>query len=82
VAIAAERAGLAPDDYRIRTLPEAEGLFELLGGGLGPAVATALQHRLRSPAEDVFQRQAALLREAATLHATPQARLLTDVQIR
>jgi protease-4 len=82
ITIAAERVGLEPGEVRIRTLPEAEGLLELLGGGFGPAVAGTVQQRLRSPAEKLFYRRAALLHEAASLHAAPQARLFADVDIR
>jgi protease-4 len=82
ITIAAERAGLEPGSYRLRTLPEAEGLFELLDSGFGPAVAGALQQRLRSPAKELLYRRAALLRDAAALHAVPQARLFADVDVR
>ena len=74
---AAQMAGL-DDDYGLRVLPEEKGLFELLTDG---ALVRAALDRRMTPEERLLRRQATLLREAATLHATPQARLFADVSV-
>ncbi len=81
LAVAAEMAGL--DDYGLRVLPEEKGFFELLtDGAFVQAALGTVQARRETLHEQAFRRQVALLREAAALHATPQARLLSDVQVR
>ncbi len=82
LALAADMADLG-DDYGLRVLPEEKGFFELLTDGtFVQAALGAVQARRETVPEQMLRRQVALLREAAALHATPQARLLTDVRVR
>ena len=82
LAVAAEMAGLDAD-FGLRVLPEKEGFLDLLtDGAFVQAALGTVQARWATPHEYAFRRQTSLLREAAALHATPQARLLADVRVR
>ncbi|MEP0547798.1 MAG: signal peptide peptidase SppA [Rhodothermales bacterium] len=82
LTVAAAMAGL-DTDYGLRVLPEEKGFFELLtDGAFVQAALGTVQARRETLHERAFRQQVTLLREAATLHATPQARLLSDVQVR
>ena len=82
LAIAAEMAGMDAD-FGLRILPEEQGFLELLAdGAFVQAAVRSVQEPRETLSEQAFRRQIALLREAAALHATPQARLLADVQVR
>src|SRR5690606_12061109 len=80
VEIAADMAGLEADGYRLRILPREKPFFERLAAAFG-AQATALFARPAGPAEQALRRHLDLLDEAQRLHATPQMRLLFDVQV-
>lgn len=83
VAVAAEMAELGDGEYRTYVLPEEESFFEQLEDGLGvQAVAQRLGVGRVTPEEAFLRRRAEMLREAARLHATPQARLFDDVRVR
>ena len=81
--IAAEMADLEDSDYQIHVLPAERSFFELLTeGSLTQAAIHAWHDRRSTDAERVLRRQVAVLREAARLHASPQARLPFDVEVR
>lgn len=81
IEIAAEMAGLEPGGYRLRILPREKPLLERLAEAFG-AQAAALLGRPAGPAEAALRRHLALLEEARSLHASPQARLLVDLEVR
>lgn len=81
--IAAEMANLEHGDYQLRVLPSEKSFFDLLtSGSLAQAALDGWHAHRSTDAERVLRRQAAVLREAARLHAAPQARLPFDVQVR
>jgi protease-4 len=83
VAVAADMAELDKGAYRTYVLPEEKSFLEQLDDGFSvQAVAQRLGLGEVTPEEALLRRQAALLREAARLHATPQARLFADVRVR
>lgn len=81
--IAADMAGLDEGGYQLWFLPPEKSFLEELGFALNTQAAATLS-RLRplSPEEQLLHRQADLLRDAIRLHATPHARLLSDVRVR
>jgi protease-4 len=87
VALAADMAELEEGAYRTYVLPEEKSFLEQLEEGFGAQTAAqAIAQRLglgrATPEEAFLHRRAALLREAARLHATPQARLFEEVRVR
>lgn len=83
LGIAAEMAGLEDGDYQLRVLPSEKSFLELLTeGSLAQAAAHAFSLSRSTEHERMLRRQAGVLREAASLHASPQARLPFDVEIR
>ncbi|GIV60412.1 MAG: hypothetical protein KatS3mg043_1501 [Rhodothermaceae bacterium] len=81
LGLAAERAGLAPDRYRIRELPRPKTLIEVLGTELSAGAATLWRHlRMTSPERALLEQARTagrLLRE----HGTVQARLPFDLAV-
>ena len=82
VEIAAERAGLAEDTYRIRTLPRPRTFFERFNEALTAQAATAWQQLILSPFERNLIEQQRVLRDFARDHGTAQARLPFAIDIK
>ncbi|MDX1430108.1 MAG: signal peptide peptidase SppA, partial [Rhodothermales bacterium] len=82
IEVAAAKAGLAPDTYRVRALPRPKSFLQRMTGSMD-AQASALWERMTlSVAERALIRQARTLREALVDHGTVQARLPVDIAIR
>lgn len=83
IALAAERADLEEDGYQLWFLPPEKSLLEELGFVVSTQMGSVLTTlRTASPEKHILRRQTDLLRDAVRLHATPQARLFSDVRVR
>jgi protease IV len=81
IQLAATRAELAEDDYRVRTYPERPPLIERLQRAFGgDALVRAWVERSMTPEERLIRHQAAMLRRASQLHGIPQ-KLLLEVPV-
>lgn len=82
VGLAAERAGLEPGTYSVRTLPRPKTMLEELSGSLNARAASAWMNLRTTPAERRLLDQARLLNAATDDHGTLQARLPMNLTIR
>lgn len=80
--IAAERAGLEEDTYRIRTLPRPKTFFERLNEAFYTQAGQVWQKLARSPFERGLLEQQRILREVVRDHGAAQARLPFTLEIR
>ncbi|SHK56237.1 signal peptide peptidase SppA [Rhodothermus profundi] len=82
IAIAAEKAGLAPGTYRIRVLPRPKTFAEQLAEQLEARVRQAWLHLTGSPTTRWLAAHRPTLEMLRQLHGTPLARMWPDVSIR
>lgn len=82
IEIAAERAGLEADTYRVRTLPRPKTFFERLNEALYTQAAQTWQQLTTTPLERRLLDQQRFLREMARNHGTTQARLPFSIEVR
>ncbi|MEM6336928.1 MAG: signal peptide peptidase SppA, partial [Bacteroidota bacterium] len=76
--LAAERAGLAADAYRVEVFPKERPLFEQLED----AFQVKISERFQSPAERTLMRSLRRLNQIAESHGTIQMRMEFDVEVR
>ncbi len=82
IEIAADMAGLDPQTYRVRTLPRPKTFLQRMTGSLEARAIQAWTDLVLSDAERALLKQARALKQAVVDHATVQARLPFDLEIR
>ncbi len=81
IAIAAEKAGLAPGTYRIRVLPRPRTFVEQLAEQLEASVTQAWLNLTASPATQMLEAYRPTLDRLRLLHSTPLARMWPEVSV-
>lgn len=83
ITIAAERAELGEDDYRLLILPRRRPLFERLSEAFSTqAMVTWYVNRTMTREERMLRQEATTLRQVAAMHGTPQMLLPSIPEIR
>lgn len=82
IKVAAQKAGLEPDSYRVRVLPRPKSFLQRMAGSIDAQAAALWGRMTLSVAERTLIRQAQAVREVMTDHGTVQARLPVDIVVR
>jgi len=82
IAIAAEKAGLAPGTYRIRVLPRPRMFAERLAEQLEARAVQTWRNLTASPATRMLEAYRPALERLRVLHSTPLARMWPEVSVR
>lgn len=82
IAIAAEKAGLAPGTYRIRVLPRPRTFAERLAEQLEAKAVQTWRNLTASPATRMLEAYRPTLDRLRLLHGTPLARMWPEVSVR